>query len=511
MGEGEHSLWLQYPGGTWAIDASTMNVDVSALEGLPWARVWADREELEDGEPVNLTQARAVGHYWLRDPTRAATMGQARGIGESLEQLRVVVEDVSTGRILADDGERFTDVIHIGIGGSALGPQLLVDALGPCRGGLGVHFVDNTDPDGIARMLSLLGERIRHAMVVVVSKSGSTLETRNGLDLVARAMAARGLEFSGRAIAITAAGSPLDQRASLEGWCHRFPLWEWVGGRTSVTSSVGLLTGGLAGVDIEAFLDGARAMDDWTRTTDWRTNPAALLAGCWHEAGSGEGSRAMVVLPYSDRLLLLARYLQQLVMESLGKREDRQGEEVFQGLTVYGNKGSTDQHALVQQLRDGTDDTFVQFVQVLSDGQGDTVPLQGVANAGDYLQALMLGTRRALREQNRPCMTLTLDALTPFALGGVVALFERSVGFYATLIDVNAYDQPGVEAGKLSAKNVINLAERLMALLDGNPRSAETLAQHLDADRMEVWSIMERYVATGRAVRHNRGYMRPTP
>ena len=488
-----------------------MGVKEAELAGLPWDRVWTDREELEDGVEVNATEGRAVGHYWLRDPARSSTMGQARGIGDSLDRLRELLDDVVGGRMRADDGQPFTDVIHIGIGGSALGPQLLVDALEPFRGGLNVHFVDNTDPDGIARTLARLGERIRHAMVVVVSKSGTTLETRNALELVARAMASRGLEFSGRAVAITGAGSALDQRASLEGWAHRFPLWDWVGGRTSVTSAAGLVTSGLAGIDVEAFLDGARAMDDWTRASDWRVNPAALLAGCWYGVGQGRGARDMVVLPYSDRLVLLSRHLQQLVMESIGKRHDRQGEEVLQGLTVYGNKGSTDQHALVQQIVEGTDDVFVQFVQVLSDGRGDGAPIQGAANAGDFLQALMLGTRRALRDQGRPCVTLTLRELNPYTLGGVVALFERAVSFYASLIDVNAYDQPGVEAGKTGAQHVITLADRLGALLDGTPRSAEALSETLDADLMEVWSIMERLVETGRAVRHARGYVRSVP
>ena len=134
----------------------------------------------------------------------------------------------------------------------------------------------------------------------------------------------------------------------------------------------------------------------------------------------------------------------------------------------------------------------VQFVQVLSDGRGDPTPIQGSANAGDFLQALMLGTRRALRDQGRPCVTLTLRELNPYALGGVVALFERAVGFYASLIDVNAYDQPGVEAGKRGAKQVITLADRLGALLDGSPRSAEALAETLEADLINLRALQAR-------------------
>jgi len=142
-------------------------------------------------------------------------------------------------------------------------------------------------------------------------------------------------------------------------------MWDWVGGRTSVFSSVGLLPAALQGLDINAFLYGAKMMDDFTRNPEVSKNPAALLAWMWFHAGGGRGEKAMVMLPYKDRLLLFSRYLQQLVMESIGKENDLVGKKVNQGLTVYGNKGSTDQHAFVQQLRDGTADFFVTFIEVL--------------------------------------------------------------------------------------------------------------------------------------------------
>ena len=136
-----------------------------------------------------------------------------------------------------------------------------------------------------------------------------------------------------------------------KGFLERFPMWDWVGGRTSETSTVGLLPAALQGIDVRALLDGAAAMDEATRRHETRANPAALLALAWHVAGDGRGTKAMVVLPYKDRLLLFSRYLQQLVMESLGKEKDLAGNVVHQGIAVYGNKGSTDQHAYVQQLR----------------------------------------------------------------------------------------------------------------------------------------------------------------
>src|SRR5205823_12945084 len=189
-------------------------------------------------------------------------------------------------------------------------------------------------------------------LTVVISKSGGTKETRNGMLEAARAYEQRKLPFGKHAVAVTGEGSELDKLAAQQGWIRRFPMWDWVGGRTSETSAVGLLPAALQGIDIDGFLAGARACDEITRQADMLKNPAALLALMLFYAGNGKGSRDMVVLPYKDRLELFSRYLQQLVMESLGKEKDLAGIVVNQGLAVYGNKGSTDQHAYVQQLRD---------------------------------------------------------------------------------------------------------------------------------------------------------------
>jgi glucose-6-phosphate isomerase len=336
---------------------------------------------------------------------------------------------------------------------------------------------------------------------VLVSKSGSTPEPNNAYALVARALSEQGLDVASRSIAISCEGSALWKRAEKERWRRLFPMWDWVGGRVSVCCAVGLLPGDLAGVDTAAFLAGARDMDEWTRTTSWRENPAALMAGGWYLVGSGHGDRAMVVLPYSDRLALLSRHLQQLVMESLGKKHDRQGNVVHQGLVVYGNKGSTDQHAYEQQLRDGRDDFFAVFVQVLGDGNGDRTELGDGANAGDYLQGFLLGTRRALREGGRPSLTITIPAVDAYALGGIFALFERAVSLYGSLVDVNAYDQPGVEAGKKAACEVLLLCARLREALGPTETELPALAAKVNADVVEVFYVLERWCATGRAVR----------
>jgi glucose-6-phosphate isomerase len=281
-----------------------------------------------------------------------------------------------------------------------------------------------------------------------------------------------------QAVAVTMAGSQLDALAASEGWLARFDLPDWVGGRTSITGAVGLLPAALIDADLRGFLAGAAAMDTLTRRPSLRTNPAALMAAAWYAAGEGKGRRDLVVLPYRDRLEVFSRYLQQLVMESLGKDRDRQGQTVHQGLAVYGNKGSTDQHAYVQQLRDGLDNFFVTFIEALDD-PADIGPIAG-ERPEDFLEGFLQGTRAALAEGGRQSLTITLRRFDAAALGALIALFERAVGLYAELIDINAYHQPGVEAGKKAAAEVLALQMRLETLLsDGNARTLEQLASSL--------------------------------
>jgi len=174
----------------------------------------------------------------------------------------------------------------------------------------------------------------------------------------------------------------------------------------------------------------------------------------------------------------MSRYLQQLVMESLGKEHDRAGRAVHQGIAVYGNKGSTDQHAYVQQLRDGLHNFFVTFIQVLRDREGDALLVEPDVTSGDYLFGFLMGTRRALADKGRGSILITLDELSARSLGALIALYERAVGLYAEMIDVNAYHQPGVEAGKKAAGEVLELQQSLLAALrrDRSPRTAEALA-----------------------------------
>jgi glucose-6-phosphate isomerase len=251
---------------------------------------------------------------------------------------------------------------------------------------------------------------------------------------------------------------------------------------------------------MRAFLAGAAAMDALTRRPQLLDNPAALLAAAWFVAGEGRGRRDMVVLPYRDRLEVFSRYLQQLVMESLGKKLDRSGQTVHQGLAVYGNKGSTDQHAYVQQLRDGVDNFFVTFIEVLED-PCEITALEG-EDPGDFLDGFLQGTRSALTEEGRFNLTITLRRLDEHALGALIALFERAVGLYGELVNINAYHQPGVEAGKKAAAALLDLQGRLeQQLADGQERDLADLQGMLQLPSPEpLYWILRHLCANGRPI-----------
>lgn len=501
-----YKRYLEYlvtvPEAGLSLDISRMNFSGAWLDSMEPAmqRAYAAMEDLERGAVANPDENRMVGHYWLRAPHLAPSA-----------DVRIDIE--STRRRVLEFAARihqssaFTEVLSVGIGGSALGPMFLADALGhPRRDRMRLHFFDNTDPDGIERVLAGLEGRLDRTLVLVISKSGGTPETHNGMKLAEAAFARSGVAFGPRAVAVTMPGSRLDAYAQRNGWLDRFPMFDWVGGRTSVMSAVGLLPAALQGLDLEGLLAGAAAMDEATRVRLTRQNPAALLALMWHYATGGKGRRDMVILPYKDRLLLFARYLQQLVMESLGKQYDLDGRVVEQGIAVYGNKGSTDQHAYVQQLREGVNNFFVTFIRVLEDG-GDAMEIEPGVRAGDYLDGFLLGTREALTGNGRESILITIPRVDARCVGALIALYERAVGFYATLVHINAYHQPGVEAGKKAAAALLDLQKRILATLGASPMPVDRIAAETGADSEEaVAHILEHLAANGRVRASKSGY-----
>jgi glucose-6-phosphate isomerase len=471
---------LTAPGLGFSLDVSRVRFPEHYIAGmLPAAAKAVDAmAALEAGAIANQDENRMVGHYWLRAPGLAPTARLGTEIAAAIDSVRTFATQVRSGTVTAPAGP-FRHVVHVGIGGSALGPQLLHESLSPEAGPVSLHFLDNIDPDGVGSLIRKLTPQLGQTLVSVVSKSGWTPTPWQVMTELERAYAAVGLSFAQHAVATSMPGTKLDQRAERSGWLARFPLWDWVGGRTSITSAVGLLPAALAGIDVTAFLRGAAGMDELTRVRDARGNPAMMLALMWHWLGHGRGDRHMVVLPYRDRLAIFARYLQQLVMESLGKRLDRSGRVVDQGLNVYGHKGATDQHAYVQQLREGRDDTFVTLI-VIDKDEEDTA-------LGDHLFGNAEGLRQALTAQQRDTITISLAEATPAALGALVALCERAVGLYAELIDVNAYHQPSVDKD-IAATVLAVAAEALGFLRDaGEPVTAAQIAAAIGhADQVEI-------------------------
>jgi glucose-6-phosphate isomerase len=455
-----------------------------------------------------------VGHYWLRSPERAPSAEIREAITSTIAKIQLFASKVHSGEIAPKSGQRFRRILIVGIGGSALGPQFVSQALSSATDPMTITFFDNTDPDGMGKVI-FGSTDLASTLVVVISKSGGTKETRNGQVIAKRAFEAAGLDYRKHFVAVTGAGSELDTTAVAEGWLERFPMWDWVGGRTSECSAVGLLPMALQGFDLVAVLKGASDMDAMTRSRELGANPAALMALAWYHCGCGKGSKDMVVLPYNDRLELFSRYLQQLVMESLGKEHDLAGATVNQGIAVYGNKGSTDQHAYVQQLRDGVHNFFAVFIEVLRDRSPRTVAAGHAAalrpeaievepgvTSGDYLTGFYLGTRQALFEKGRESITVTIPQVSEYYVGMLIALFERAVGLYASLINVNAYHQPGVEAGKKAAAAVLQLQGRVVELLLSGNRSltVDEIAHelHEPASAETIFRILQHLAANGR-------------
>ena len=497
-----HSHWdrfqntfLRYQDLGFSLDVSRMQFADGFLGGMSAkaATAFEQMRALEGGAIANPDENRMVGHYWLRAPQLAPTSELRTEIEETKKDVLAFASAVHAGEIKTPAGEKFTDLLVVGIGGSALGPQFVSDALGSANDPMKVHFLDNTDPDGIDKVFSQLKSVLPQLLVAVISKSGGTKETRNGMLETEAQFKAAGLDFARQAVAVTGPGSELDKVAVNNGWLKRFPMWDWVGGRTSIMSAVGLVPMALQGLDVDQFLLGAAAMDEKTRVADIKSNAAMLLALMWFHAGNGRGQKDMVILPYKDRLVLFSKYLQQLVMESLGKELDLDGKVVNQGIAVYGNKGSTDQHAYVQQLRDGVNNFFATFIEVRKARGGDSMEVEPGTETGDYLEGFLRGTRTALSEGGRESITIAIPEVNAFQVGALIALYERAVGFYATLVNINAYHQPGVEAGKKAATRILALQLKVMEALKGQAgveATAGEIAAKVGAEPEDTWHVL---------------------
>ena len=361
-----------------------------------------------------------------------------------------------------------TDLIVLGIGGSALGAIAVQQALNPVtynllsdkkRGGPRLFVLDNVDPALVGETLKFLGRRLKTTLVNVISKSGETAETAAQFMIVRQMLRKKlGEAFAERIVATTdTEKGTLHEIAAADGY-DMLPVPGDVGGRFSVLSPVGLFPAAMVGVDIEAMLAGAVAMKQRVENPHWRRNPACMLAAVKFVCFARKGKPMHVMMPYSNRLYMLADWYRQLWAESLGKQTDRDGRQVFTGPTPIKALGATDQHSQVQLYREGPNDKLTVFLEVGKHPTDVRVPdvFEDVA-ALTYLRKAKLSkllaaekkaTEYALAVSQRPSVTLSFNGITPQSIGEFFYLYEFTTSLMGELLNVNAYDQPAVELGK---------------------------------------------------------------
>ena len=489
-----------------AVDARTMVLLEQAAEA---ADLEGKRAAMFAGEPINLTEGRAVLHVALRGAAAGVADGRSKEAAEVLQVLDALfafADSVRSGRTKGATGRKITDVVNIGIGGSDLGPQMAVLALAPFHDGPRLHFVSNVDGAHISDVLKPLDPET--TFFIIASKTFTTIETMtNALTAKAWVQAAIGGDLA--SLHFAAVSTAVDKAAAFGIPANRvFGFWDWVGGRYSLWSAIGLpIVIAIGPENFRAFLAGAHAMDEHFRTAPLSESLPAMLGllGWWHRVVCGYPARA--VIPYDQRLLRLPAYLQQLDMESNGKGVAIDGKSVTTptGPLVFGEPGTNGQHAFFQLLHQGTDVIPVEFIVAAQGFEPELAHHHDllVANCLAQSEALMRGrTLDEARAQllqagmdkaraetiaphrvfsgNRPSMTIVYGKLDPFALGRLVALYEHRVFVEATLFGINAFDQWGVELGKELATGLLPVVEG-KASAAGRDASTAGLVAHIHA------------------------------
>ncbi|MFU8813773.1 MAG: glucose-6-phosphate isomerase [Pseudomonadales bacterium] len=442
------------------LDFSKQRLDLEVVQRLVQLAEQQDMaaqiERLFCGEHVNATEDRPALHTALRARAGERPRVAEAAVSETLARMRDVATALASGSMRGYSGRAIRDLVHIGIGGSHLGPELAVEALTQSAdGGPRCHFVANVD--GEALTAALRGLSPETTLFIVVSKSFSTTETR------VNAVSARSwfVERSARPEALHQhfLGVTANVAAAVEFGIAEdmiYPMWDWVGGRFSLWSAVGLPIALTAGPEaFAALLEGARDMDQHFRSTPFARNGPMLmaLAGIWNYNFLGATSHA--VLPYNQRLRLLPDYLQQLEMESNGKsvRADGAAVGVHSMPIVWGGEGTNGQHAFHQLLHQGTHAFTADFILTAQPEHGLAQHHRWLlANGLAQSQAMMAGQQsddphRAV-PGNKPTTTIVLDRLSPYALGALLACYEHKVFCQGVIWNINSFDQWGVELGK---------------------------------------------------------------
>ncbi len=472
------------------------------------AGVAAKREAMFSGEPINFTEGRAVLHTALRNRANTPVMVDGKDVmpevNAVLAAMSAFADGIRSGRLTGATGKAITDIVNIGIGGSDLGPVMATLALAPFHDGPRAHFVSNVDGAHIADTLKLL--KAETTLFIIASKTFTTIETMTNA-ASARAFIAEALGEDAVKHHFAAVSTALDKVAAFGIESDRiFGFWDWVGGRYSIWSAIGLPLMIAVGPDhFGRFLDGAHAMDKHFRTAPTLKNLPMLLGliGFYHRNVLGYPSRA--ILPYDQRLLRFPAYLQQLDMESNGKGVTIDGTRVDgeSGPVVWGEPGTNGQHAFYQLIHQGTTVIPAEFM-IAANGFEPHLRHQHellIANCLAQSEALMRGrTLEEAKEQltskgmearqanfiaphrvfpgNRPSITFLYDQLTPFALGRLIALYEHRVFVEGVLFRINSFDQWGVELGKELATGLLPIIEGKQSA-EGHDSSTQGLVKAL--------------------------------
>jgi glucose-6-phosphate isomerase len=430
------------------------------------------------GDVINNTEQRQVLHVALRSPKRASSQEQA--VHATLERMEAFVNEVATGHWRGYDGRPITDVVNIGIGGSDLGPAMVYEALTPFHlAHIRCHFVSNVDPVHLEQTLRRLDAG--RTLFVIASKTFTTLETTLNAQ-AARAWMLQATQESALCKHFVAVSANVEKAAAFGiDRDNIFPMWDWVGGRYSLWSAIGLPVAlGVGMRNFRELLHGAHLMDEHFRTAPFEQNMPVLLAllALWYL--NFLGAESQVLLPYAQNLALFPAFLQQLDMESLGKSVARDGIELegASGGIVWGSAGTNGQHSFHQLLHQGTHLIPADFIAAAQSATGNREQHQQLlANCLAQSQALMEGKtlEQALAELraagldeskaaalaphkvvpgNRPSNTLLMQKLTPQTLGALIALYEHKVYAQSVVLGVNAFDQWGVELGKVLGSRV---------------------------------------------------------
>lgn len=450
----------------------------------------ADEVKLKDaieaqfsGEKINQTEDREVLHTALRDTkTKVSVNGESisKDVQDNLDHMQSFSESIINGDWKGHTGKPITDVVNIGIGGSDLGPQMVVDALQFYKNHLNVHFVSNVDGDHISETLKHLNPET--TLFVIVSKTFTTQETLTNAN-TARRWFLKNAEESAIAkhfVAVSTNATAIKDFGISEE--NSFTMWNWVGGRFSLWSSVGLAISLAVGFNnFKQLLDGAKDMDSHFRNTEFSENIPVITAllTVWYNNFYGAESEA--IIPYSQYLQKLAPYLQQGIMESNGKGIDRDGKQIDYetGTIIWGEPGTNSQHAFFQLIHQGTKlipSDFIGFktslhgntehhdklmanyfaqTEALLQGKDETTVVSELKNKGLSESEIKALTPFKIFEGNRPTTSILIDKLTPNSLGSLIAMYEHKLFVQGVIWNIFSYDQWGVELGKQLANTIL--------------------------------------------------------